>query len=105
MPAVGAAFGGSSEDCDPDPGDAVDLLQGGDEAGHPLLPGGAAADFQRRARRSPRAGPTSRRLSRRPPQDSGEAVAVRLVSQTSEGRTSESSRITRSQSKRLSARL
>ena len=34
-----------------------------------------------------------------------EAVASRLTSQTSSGRTSESSRITRSQSKRLSARL
>ena len=36
---------------------------------------------------------------------STEALAVRLVSQTLLGRTSESSRITRSQSKRLSARL
>ena len=35
----------------------------------------------------------------------GLALALRLVSQTSPGRTSESSRITRSQSKRLSARL
>ncbi len=36
---------------------------------------------------------------------SGLAVPVRLVSQTSPGRTRASSRITRSQSKRLSARL
>ena len=99
-PSLLGEFGG----LDADPGDAVDVLERGDEAGDRLL-------ARRRNRSVPGRGRRTDAAQAAPPPPSppaelpGEAVALRLSSQTSSGRTSESSRITRSQSKRLSARL
>ena len=88
---------------DPDPGDAVDVLQRGDEACDRFLPDGAAFDFHRRSR--DRAAEATAAPAPSVAAHSADADAFSSVSQTSRGRTRASSRITRSQSKRLSARL
>ena len=97
-----SAESGRSEPSDPDPGDAVDVLERGDEAGDGLLAGRAADQLQRRAgdavARSVISAPSSTATA-------GATVPVRLTSQTSVGQDQRQLRITRSQSKRLWARL